>query len=167
MFYGGRLLNHLTAHDPEVEDFISLRRLNRHIAVLIDSDKNNQRAKLNKTKLRVREEFDYATYPGFAWITDGRTIESYVPTDILEAALAEIRPRLRLLYKGEKLADPLQVAPDVRVDKVKLALAVTARWSFDRLDYRDLRARLKQTIRFIHEANGTQPGRLLLMPKSG
>jgi hypothetical protein len=50
MFYGGRLLNHLTAHDPEVDDFISLRRLNRHIAVLIDSDKDRPRAKLNATK---------------------------------------------------------------------------------------------------------------------
>ncbi len=39
MFYGGRLLNHLSADDPDITEFIKLRRLNRHLAVVMDSDK--------------------------------------------------------------------------------------------------------------------------------
>jgi AAA domain, putative AbiEii toxin, Type IV TA system len=161
MFYGGRLLNHLTAHDPEVDDFISLRRLNRHIAVLIDSDKNKPQARVNETKNRVRGEFDDPSYPGFAWITDGRTIENYVPTDILQEALAEVHPKQRLLYTGEKWANPLEVESGDRVDKVKIALEASLRWPADRLDHRDLRVRVRQAVRFIHQANGMEPSNLL------
>jgi hypothetical protein len=40
MFYGGRLLSHLTAGDDEdVSEFIELRSLNRNLAIVIDSDK--------------------------------------------------------------------------------------------------------------------------------
>ncbi|WP_141003720.1 AAA family ATPase [Nocardioides humi] len=79
MFYGGGLLRHLTANDPSVDDFISLRRLNRHSAILIDSDKTSSNARLTATKVRVRDEFDRTDMPGFAWITACRTIENYVP----------------------------------------------------------------------------------------
>ena len=70
MFYGGRLLSHLSADDPEVMDFISLRRLNRFIMIVMDSDRSVPRGRLNATKRRVRDEFDRG--PGFAWITKGR-----------------------------------------------------------------------------------------------
>lgn len=79
MFYGGGLLRHLTADDPSVEEFISLRRLNRHSAILIDSDRTSARGRLTATKLRVRDEFAREDMPGFARITDCRTIENYVP----------------------------------------------------------------------------------------
>ena len=78
MFYGGRLLNHLTPDDPDVEEFISLRRLNRHIAVLINSDKRSPRSGINSTS---DDGFD--TGPGFAWVTKGYTIENYVPAAVL------------------------------------------------------------------------------------
>lgn len=90
MFYGGRLLSHLSANDPEVDDFISLRRINRQISILIDSDKTHPRVRLNATKQRVRAEFDKG--PGQAWITDGYTIENYVPPAVLRAAIREAQP---------------------------------------------------------------------------
>jgi hypothetical protein len=43
MFYGGRLLSHLAADDREVGEFISLRQLNRHSCVIMDSDKEKCR----------------------------------------------------------------------------------------------------------------------------
>ena len=58
MFYGGRLLSHLSAVDPEVEDYISLRRLNRNLVILMDSDRGKNGARINETKRRVRGEFD-------------------------------------------------------------------------------------------------------------
>lgn len=164
MFYGGRLLNHLTANDPEVDEFISLRALNRHIAILIDSDKTSAQGRVGETKKRVRNEFDAEEYPGFAWITDGRTIESYVPLDILEKALAEAHPKLKLTYTGDKWADPLAVeerssggrARDgkPRVDKIRLAHVASSLWTADALDHRDLRRRLQQVVAFIRAANG-------------
>jgi len=70
MFYGGRLLSHLSADDESIEEFILLRRLNRHISVVIDSDRTKKGERINKTKSRVCKEFDKG--PGFAWVTQGR-----------------------------------------------------------------------------------------------
>jgi predicted ATP-dependent endonuclease of OLD family len=53
MFYGGRLLSHLSADDPEVGEFISLRRLNQNISIVIDSDKKSKQSEINETKRRV------------------------------------------------------------------------------------------------------------------
>lgn len=108
----------------------------------------------------MRAEFDDLSYPGFAWVTDGRTIENYVPTDILTAALEKVHPSQSLVYAGDKWANPLEVASGGRVDKIKLALAASAQWPADRLDQGVLRAKVRQTVRFIHEANGTEPSDL-------
>ena len=51
MFYGGTLLAHLSPRDPqEVEDFISLARLNRNVAVVMDSDRSKKGDRINRTK---------------------------------------------------------------------------------------------------------------------
>lgn len=158
MFYGGRLLNHLSAHDPEVEDFISLRRLNRHVAVIIDSDKTSARKHINQTKKRVCEEFSESEYPGFAWVTDGRSIENYIPVPHLESALSEINPQARLMYDGGKWKDALRQEGAARVDKVKLAHLVVDRYTETDLEtMRDLRVRVRETIAFIRIANGMDP----------
>ena len=56
MFYGGRLLCHLTAEDPEIDAFISLPRLNRFMGILMDSDRGKAGDPLNLTKERIRNE---------------------------------------------------------------------------------------------------------------
>ncbi len=81
MFYGGRLFSHLTAMDKDdlndnIEDFISVRNLNRNSVILFDSDKARSNAPLSLTKKRLKEEFDRGA--GFAWITKGREIENYL-----------------------------------------------------------------------------------------
>jgi hypothetical protein len=96
MFYGGRLLSHLSALDPEISDFISLRRLNRYISIVIDSDMTSSRKRINETKRRVRDEFNRG--PVFAWVTKGREIENYVPPDILENAVKTVHPQAISLY---------------------------------------------------------------------
>jgi hypothetical protein len=155
MFYGGRLLNHLTADDPDVREFISLRRLNRHIVIMIDSDKTSARGRINETKRRVRDEFNAADQPGFAWVTDGRTIESYVPQALLAEALKLQAPNRTLGWDGGKWTSPLQLVPDFRVDKVRLAHAVCEQWvSLQPDNKRDLPQRVAETVRFVREANG-------------
>lgn len=154
MFYGGRLLNHLTANDPEVNAFISLRRLNRYIAIVIDSDKKNGRQRLNSTKIRIRDEFDSELLPGFAWVTEGRTIENYAPPPLLAEALGDLIKGSKHSYDGNKWSDPLRLDPPRAVDKVKLAHNLTSRWTARDLDHRDLRTRLDQVISFVRAANG-------------
>ena len=57
MFYGGRLLSHLSNDDIEstdIDDFILLRRLNNRSVMLMDSDKENENDPVNSTKSRLQ-----------------------------------------------------------------------------------------------------------------
>lgn len=84
MFYGGRLLSHLSAGSETLDGFISLRRLNQHMAILIDSDRRAATDELNATKQRVIEEFQKQNQ--ITWVTAGREIENYIEQDTLERA---------------------------------------------------------------------------------
>lgn len=159
MFYGGRLLSHLTAIDHEVEDFISLRRLNRHMVIILDSDRASESDDLNETKKRIVQEFKKGI--GFAWTTKGREIENYVGQEILQAALKETHPQFNTLgntniydhvYQFEKLDGSIAAVKEV--DKIKLAHAVIKRPpDFGLLD---LETMVKNLVSFIHKSNGKQ-----------
>jgi AAA15 family ATPase/GTPase len=78
VFYGGRLLAHLSSEDPDlVDEGISILRANRNCAILIDSDKRSQQARLNDTKRRIIAEV--RDNDGFSWVTKGKEIENYIP----------------------------------------------------------------------------------------
>jgi predicted ATP-dependent endonuclease of OLD family len=156
MFYGGRLLSHLTADDPEVEEFISLRRLNRYISILIDSDRPSARSRINQTKQRLRDEFNKG--PGFAWISQGREIENYVAQPLLEAAVKSLYPDAQgLAHSGfYDHALPFRTTKGKlveRVDKVKVAHRV-AELPAD-LTILDLNRRIEHMVQFIRSANDT------------
>jgi hypothetical protein len=104
----GRTLD--KADDPSVEEFISLCRLNQHLAILIDSDKSSVRERINETKKRICEEFNRDDMPGFAWITGCRTIENYVPLEVLNAAaVAAVHTRSNHQPPLNQWADPLDL----------------------------------------------------------
>ncbi|GMT42241.1 MAG: hypothetical protein IEMM0002_0652 [bacterium] len=156
MFYGGKLLSHLTVKDHEIKDFISLRRLNRNISILIDSDKSSSSKKINETKKRIKEEFDTET--GFAWVTKGREVENYIDPDILLEAIKEIFPdaialtnkgkfKKVLLYTNKKKTG----IDDATKVKVKIAHAVTSYPA--NLDVLDLKSKIEQLISFIRKSN--------------
>lgn len=166
MFYGGGLLNHLTANDPTVEEFISLRRLNRHSAIIIDSDKQTAQARINETKRRVQEEFDRDDMPGFAWIIDGRTIENLVPAAILQRAVTRIHNRSNYSPPASKWSDPLVVKSkrnkrtdrtgtitSTQPDKVRIARLVCEDWTPLELSAA-LRHQVNRIAAFIRTANG-------------
>jgi len=156
MFYGGRLLRHLSADDNEVEDFISLRKLNRYISIVIDSDRSTPEEPLNKTKERIRTEFNKG--PGFAWITKGKEIENYVSPTILEEAVKKIHPTVTGLQSKGDYDDRLKVirskgdTSDFHVDKVKVAKEIAkSQTDFEVLD---LKERIRELVQFIRGANG-------------
>lgn len=92
MFYGGRLLSHLTMQrdspvetpEEETSELIQLLRINQHSAILIDSDRKSSQAGINATKQRIQAEC--AKSDIFCWITPGREIENSLPVSAIEAA---------------------------------------------------------------------------------
>ena len=79
VFYGGRLLAHLSADttDDEERDLIKIFLTNRNAAILIDGDKRTKSGRINNTKKRIRDEIEKSG--GFFWITKGREVENYIP----------------------------------------------------------------------------------------
>jgi predicted ATP-dependent endonuclease of OLD family len=157
MFYGGRLLSHLSNDDVEetdVNDFISLRKLNNRSVMLIDSDKENEDSDINATKSRLRDEFNSG--PGHAWITEGREIENYLPAAWIEAAIKEIHPQAKKIGPFEKYDNTLKITggkgKETQADKVKVARHITEQSQLD-LSMYDLKAQLNKLIKFIRESN--------------
>jgi len=153
MFYGGRLLSHLTANDPEVNEFISLRRLNQNISIVIDSDRKSKKKDINDTKKRVCAEFEAGS--GLAWITAEREIENYIDRNIIETAVKEIHPSVDSISCRTKYDDPLngftKTKAKVLVDKIKLAHKVVqnpVNW-----DILDLREKSENLVDFVRVSN--------------
>lgn len=158
MFYGGRLLSHLSANDPDVDDFISLRRFNRHIAILIDSDKTKPQSRMNQTKKRIIEEFDSG--PGFSWVTKGYAIENYVPASLISAAVKEVHRGATARWSGETYKNPLssEMLSGLKsgADKVAIARKCVDRWN-ENTDWQlDLGRWVQRVVGFIRTANGLE-----------
>jgi predicted ATPase len=155
MFYGGKLLSHLTAEDSvdeDVNEFISLCRLNRYIAIVIDSDKKTAKAPINSTKQRIQNEFNQG--PGFAWITEGREIENYIAPDIFKKTASEISGKDVSSFRTGKYDDRMTYKVDGKskeLNKIKLAREVCKEESS--LDILDLKKQVGKLIEFIKNAN--------------
>lgn len=68
MYYGGRLLAHYTADNEYADsELIKVLTVNRHAAIVIDSDKKFANSRINDTKKRVKKEFESLGL--FCWIT--------------------------------------------------------------------------------------------------
>ncbi|MGJ4931480.1 hypothetical protein ACQR1I_30395 [Bradyrhizobium sp. HKCCYLS2038] len=91
IFYGGRLLSHLSADDEEVTEFIRLRSLNQNLCVLMDSDKSSENDEINDTKKRIVGELSRGGSK--AWVTAGREVENYIDFGLLHEAIKKIYPR--------------------------------------------------------------------------
>lgn len=148
MFYGGRLLSHLSAAEPGGDrSFIDLLRMNRNLALVMDSDRRllssgKFRSNLNSTKLRIREEANAAG--GLIWITDGREIENYISGRLLElASRGSAVPR-----KFDSITESLGVS-----DKVEFAEKIVGRTEDQDLAVLDLKDRISELCATIREWN--------------
>ncbi|MFI6365241.1 AAA family ATPase [Nocardia sp. NPDC050630] len=156
MFYGGALLNHLTAEDEEVTDFIQLAMINRNLAIVIDADNKSEDSEVNETKKRVKFEFE--NYGAKVWITRGYTIENYIPIDILKSAIADKYPKNVYLMPESQyvspLGNPFEGTKNSHPSKISVAKAVVARkmpiesWVFD------LKDQIDDLVGRIRAANG-------------
>ncbi|TCL78544.1 putative AbiEii toxin of type IV toxin-antitoxin system [Curtobacterium sp. PhB128] len=155
MFYGGGLLSALSPLDePELEEFISLRRMNRYVAILIDSDKQSSRAKLNASKLRVIAEFEGDADHSLAWVTWGYTIENYVPHDLLSMAIRKAHPRKGIATHAAagRWENPLS-ATRVGTTPSKVAISREVVKSWEMPLSRQLEKEVQRVIQLIERAN--------------
>ncbi|MBI5749740.1 MAG: ATP-binding protein [Nitrospinae bacterium] len=83
VFYGGRLLAHLSAQEPDVADnnWLNILKVNRNAIIVIDSDKSDETQPINSTKLRINSEIENIS--GLCWITKGREIENYISDAVI------------------------------------------------------------------------------------
>jgi predicted ATPase len=125
MFYGGRLLSHVSMEreeSDEVDDMVRLLRINQHSAILIDSDRRSSADPLNATKQRVGAECEKSSV--LCWVTDGREIENYLPIEAISAAYEE--------FTGSKPALSFSA-----FDSIEDALAGALSASWKRANYYD------------------------------
>lgn len=156
MFYGGRLASHLTGNDldEEVDGFISLRRLNRRGVIIIDSDRDKKGARINATKKRLQAEFDQG--PGYAWITEGREIENYLPADQVKEAITKTKPSAKFVSKFSRYENVLSVTTRgdkaAQASKVDVARFITTAHKPD-FKVLDLDKQIRKLADFIGESN--------------
>lgn len=156
MFYGGALLSALSPLDAEeVEEFISLRNLNRYMMVLMDSDKRTPRAALNASKKRVIEDLKKDPLTSLAWVTSGYTIENYVPEPVLSSAIRAAHPSIasRRLPEQDRWSNPLAGTRlgIQQPSKVAISKVVTRNWGEEWP--LDLKQRVREVVALIRAAN--------------
>jgi len=89
MFYGGRLLSHLSADREKVPgELIEVLRINQNAVVVMDSDRDSRSDSINETKKRVAEECERSG--GLCWVTDGREVENYLSERVVVAVCEEL-----------------------------------------------------------------------------
>lgn len=158
MFYGGQLSHHITGGDETelLEDFISLSRMNRNSAILMDSDRSSLRALLKPNTKRLKESFE--EHQRFCWVTKGREVENYVPAEQIEDALKKI-------HSGSAIVSSLGVydncltikakggkSKEVQASKVKVAQYIVKEYEPD-FSILDLGIKLDALVKFIRAAN--------------
>jgi putative ATP-dependent endonuclease of the OLD family len=87
MFYGGRLLSHLSFGPDLSRELIPLLRLNRNAIVILDSERTAKHKQPKKWRkdLVSRIKAELASTPNsFVWVTQGRDIENYISKEALE-----------------------------------------------------------------------------------
>lgn len=157
MFYGGRLLSHLSYEDiePEVDKFIRLRRLNQNAAMVLDSDLNNEDDEINATKARIRKEFEEGK--GFVWVTQGREIENYVPWEVYSSAVKAVHKKNLTVKEWAQYAKltqlPAKGDKPSSIDKVAVAHAVAEADAAATLTL-DGEEMLRKLVEYINSCNG-------------
>jgi len=151
MFYGGKLLSHLSSlPESDLSDAISLLRLNRNMALVMDSDrrmlKNGSfRSILNETKRRIIAEAEQVC--GFVWTTAGKEIENYISKRLV-----------KVVSNGSVTeVDQFSSVPDAlknwSKDKIMLAHAVTVPMQLEDLDVLDLNQKVIRLVEIVQRWN--------------
>ncbi len=164
MFYGGGLIKHLSASEAALDGFVELRKMNRNMAILFDSDRDSNTSALKPSVQRILDEARLNDV--LIWVTAGREVENYISGEVLQDALKKCHPRIYLSSGKTGLYDhsfyffrqnpknPSQKVTYKDGDKVGAA-SIVCQLDAD-LDVLDLRQRVDEVVRMIRKANGLQ-----------
>ena len=165
VFYGGRLLSHLSfaEQDTAVEQtLIPLIRVNRNAAVVLDSERKKKGQKLSKPRqaLRKRIEKELEGTNGMVWVTQGRDIENYLSKKALDAYCSEKFEKFRLKYDSYSTLDEMiQHGDRCRTKfkysggKVRYCKEILPHISKSDIDTLDLKSSLTQLVEMIRVWN--------------
>lgn len=151
MFYGGKLLSHLSCLPPgDASEAISLLHINRNSAVVIDSDRRmlrsgKYRSNINATKKRIEKEI--RDLNGFVWITQGKEIENYISYNITSALNGGV------MISTDMSSDVPAALKKKYPDKISLAHAAAEITNKSDLKVLDLPLRLEQLCEEIRTWN--------------
>jgi predicted ATPase len=163
-YYGGKLLAHYTADDNST--LLNVLKLNRHVALIADSDANNTDDTPNDTKLRLKEEIEKSG--GLFWLTEGREIENYIPVRVITEVYKTLLPShvksdisvgkyermddiLTTLVADPHKGDGWKV--DYGANKARLMPLFANSMQLSDFTMYDLQDRMNQLIQFIKNSN--------------
>jgi hypothetical protein len=152
MFYGGKLLSRVTGGDIDtsddlMSDFVSLIRINRNMAILMDSDKGKPDEEIRATKSRLLAELSAVGMP--RWVTAGREIENYIPLDVFRAACEVVHPGVEPATARGQFSKRFAGIP--RPNKVRVAEEVVK--TKDLAALLDLETRMDVILALLYRVN--------------
>ncbi|MBD3615378.1 MAG: ATP-binding protein [Gracilimonas sp.] len=158
VFYGGRLLSHLTFKEPdsdEIDNLIKLLSVNRNAAIIIDSDKRAKQTRLNDTKKRIIAEFK--KHNGFVWVTKGKEIENYIPSSVINRSLSKkISSSVKQYGDFSNYLNKRESGLGKKFVKNKVKYAHLFADNFETKDFSgvlDLKFKIKSLISYIENVN--------------
>ena len=154
MFYGGRLLSHLTiSEDDASSEFIRLLKINPKCAVIIDSDRTKRGGHINETKRRIKREAEQSSL--MCWVTQGREMENYIKPEFWSVSFGV---HIQYVSEYSKVYDHLKsegkkIGNRKIATKMELATFAESRLSSASSGL-DIERKTKELIKVIRAANG-------------
>ena len=157
LFYGGRLLSHLTGKVDEANELIQLFRANLHSIIVIDSDKTDSKKRINQTKQRIKKEF--IQNQAIVWITQGKEIENYLSRNIFN----KIYNVNKQIGQYEKIDDFLNnnsrkqnMGKYYVTHKVSESISIAKEMLLEDINVLDLERQISTIVKQIKTWNGMQ-----------
>ena len=103
VFYGGASLKHFSGKEDAAQELISIFKINQNSMIVMDRDFDftDENGELISKKTSVTKDRVLAELANYCWITQGYTIESYLPKAYSETHFCVSDGRLKC--KGQKV----------------------------------------------------------------
>jgi len=143
-FYGGSLLARTQFAAPEEAEaeLINLFRVNPHIIVICDGDRNAKGARVKNRVRRIRSEV-HRIPNAYIWVTQAREIENYLPGEVIAKAIGHTTApnpgQYDVFFPRQRQTEPSYIEAKLNrksLDKMELAVSSTAHTTLDLMNDR-------------------------------
>ncbi|MEO5927695.1 MAG: hypothetical protein ABIO72_03155 [Patescibacteria group bacterium] len=145
------------ALDPAKSDTrVRILSISRNAVLLMDSDRGAASDSLGGTKVRMEREV--TENQGIAWVTDGREIENYLPTEVIHAIAPECPAIQPFDDIGETLRETSKGWKNFDRKKMKFAIGAIEHLELSHLSSQpQLLSHLTEVGNYIRKCNGLAP----------